>query len=81
MAGPIWFDHAPFSPWIRKGNYWLDEFPDEGRHIEDTVGGVVYRLLGAGTCNGLAVPELMTGGVQIKPVVVRATAGGGNVMF
>ena len=81
MDGPIWFDHAPFSPWIRRGNYWHDEFADVGCQIENTIGGVAYRLQGAGACNGIGVPELATGEVEIKPVVVRARAGGGRVMY
>jgi hypothetical protein len=81
LAGPIWFDHAPFSPWIRRGNYWLDEFSDEGRHVEDAIGGVTYRLLGAAACNGIAVPELVTGQVEIKPVVIRTRTGNGRLMY
>jgi hypothetical protein len=81
VAGPIWFDHAPFSPWIRRGNYWRDEFADVGREIENTIGEATYCLAGAAACNGIAVPELVTGQVEIKPVVIRATAGSGRLMY
>jgi hypothetical protein len=77
VAGPIWFDHALFSPFVRRGQIHLDEFADEHTAIPGT-----YPLLGAEACNGLAVPELMTGQVEIKPVVVRQRTGAsGNFMY
>jgi hypothetical protein len=76
MARVVWFDHAPFSPFLRQGQIHRDEFPDENSCVSQGD----YPLLGAEACNGIAVPELMTGEVRIQPVVVRQRRGG-NCMY
>ncbi len=76
MAAQVYFEHAPWSPFVREGMIWRDEFAP----VEEEVREGSYKLFPAQSCNGMATPESITGEMVIRPVV---TAGGAaaNVMY
>lgn len=75
MSRQVYIEHAPWSPFVREGMVWKNEFGPVDQEVQGT-----YKLFPAQMCNGLAVPESSTGEMVLRPVIA---AGGArpNVMY
>ena len=73
----VYFQHAPWSPFVHQGMIWRGEF----EAVEQMVTEGSYKLSPAQACEGMAVPESITGEMVLRPVASVTQGGTKSVMY